>query len=592
MIPRFSGLIFTGLILKGSTLFAQRNLILVSEGNPNATIIISSGAPPYIKAAANDLQWHIKLSTGALLPLVTDNQTDGIPKNHVKLAVGSSSVTEGKVSPKDLQFEEFVIKTDQASQTIMMVANDGPENPATHWAVSELLERIVGAKWLWPGELGTYVEKKSTIATPAINVQWMSPYDFRLFRKIASADVRKWLIHHRIASRRDFQESSNTHGWHEKYYDKYPEIFARTPDGRPYNNKWAVKHPKFQLDNPKFFELLLEDYNNKGKPPIYTLYPNDGGLFDAQMIPGEDPKKVFYGEVSLTKPHLEFYKKFDREVNGNKVVSRFDILAYSAYYFFPDNYTFNGKNFNLWFVDRNNDTQNWKKWQATGAKMYLRPNWWNRSSFGPDLTYKKNGEMLSFSQKNGMAGFKIDGFKDNWSLQGLNYYVMARQLYSPKTIEEIASEYLVAFGDGAPEVKEFFKLCLENSDGFTGDLLSNISEEFDLSDEANFTSVEAIPGMFPEQFRANLKATLDKASQKTSGIEKQRIEWLRSGVTVTDLVCNFVTAGLKDPGKPPNSEILMQKVKEIEAKYPFSITSRSFSSVMKKKFKPQNKATK
>lgn len=571
---------------------AQNNLVLVSDGNPNATIVVSASAPKYILEAATDLQRHIKLSTGATLPLVTDAQSAGIPSGQVKLAVGASNITDGKISTKELGFEEFAIKTDFGSKTIMMVANDGPENPATHWAVCELLERIIGAKWLWPGELGTFVEKKSTLITPGINLQWISPYDFRMFRKTAPVDVRNWMIHHRIASRREFQENSNNRDWHEKYYNKYPEIFARTPDGSPYNNKWATKFPKFRLDNPKYFELMIEDYNSKGKPGIYTLYPNDGGLFDSKMIPGQDPKKVFYGEVPVTKAYLDFYSKFDKQVNGDNEITRFDILAYSAYYLYPDGYSFNGKHFNLWYVDRTNDQENWKKWQATGAKMYLRPNWWNRSSFGPDITYKKNGDMLAFSQKNGMAGFKIDGFKDNWSLQGLNYYVMARQLYTSKTIEDLAAEYMAAFGAAAPEIKEYFALCMANSDGFNKDLLSSITEDLDLDDNANFTSVEAIPGIFPESFRTKLKGILDKADQKTSGTENARVEWLKSGLMVTDIISNYVTEALKNPEQPPNTEILAKKVKEIEAKYPYSITAKSFNAVMKRKFKPQNKGTK
>ncbi len=592
MKPSFTGIIFSGLILKASALFAQKNLVVVADGNPTATIVVAAGAPPYIKAAANDLIWHIKLSTGATLPLVTDAETASIDRNHVKIAIGPSSLTSGKIAPGELQYEEFAIKSDLVSKTIMIVANDGPNNPATHWGVSELLERIVGAKWLWPGELGTFVEKKSTISTNAINMQWVSPYDFRMFRKNATPEVRKWMIHHRIASRRDFQEGSNNQGWYEKYYASHPEIFARTPDGKDYSGKWAVKHPKFRLDHPKYLELMLDDYHAKGNPAIYTLFPTDGALFDAKLLPDQDPKKVYYGEVPLTKPYLDFYKKFDEKVNGSKVVTRFDILAYSAYFLYPENYTFNGKNFNLWYVDRGNDTQNWDRWAATGARMYLRPNWWNRSSFGPDITYKKNGDMLNYAKSHGMAGFKIDGFKDNWSLQGLNYYVMARQLYTNENTDELAAEFMSGFGDAAPDIAEYFKLCKANSDGFNKDLLEDIADELDLSDEANFTSVEAIPGLFPAAFRAELKATLDNASQKASGTEKQRIEWLRSGLTVTDLVCNYVTAALRDNQQPPNSEILMKKVREIESKYPFSITSKSFDAVMKRKFKPQNKVNK
>ncbi len=265
---------------------------------------------------------------------------------------------------------------------------------------------------------------------------------------------------------------------------------------------------------------------------------------------------------------------------------------FGSYYFFPDNYTFDGKNFNLWYVDRTNEQGNWKKWQATGARMYLRPNWWNRSSFGPDITYKKNGEMLAFCQKNGMSGFRIDGFKDNWSLQGLNYYVLARQLYTTKTIEEIAAEYWMAFGAAAPEIKEYFAKCMANSAGFNKELLSSIADEFDLSDNANFTSVEAIPGLFPENFRESLRKILEKAEQKTSGTDKARVEWLKSGLMVTDLISDYVTVALKNPQQPPGTDILAKKIKEIEVKYPYSITAKSFNAVMKRKFKPQNQGTK
>jgi len=104
--------------------------------------------------------------------------------------------------------------------------------------------------------------------------------------------------------------------------------------------------------------------------------------------------------------------------------------------------------------------------------------------------------------------------------------------------------------------------------------------------------VEAIPGIFPESFRTKLKGILDKADQKTSGTEKARVEWLKSGLMVTDIISNYVSEALKNPEQPPNTEILAKKVKEIEAKYPYSITAKSFNAVMKRKFKPQNKGSK
>lgn len=571
---------------------AQQSLLLVENGKPNAAIIISSAAPAYISEAANDLQYHIRLSSGVQLPVVTDKEAGSLGSTQVKIAVGTSRFTEGKISVSGLQFEEFHIKTDMAAKAIYLVANDGPDNPATHWAVCELLERIIDAKWLWPGELGTYVAKKSTVSTASIDYKWISPYDFRLYKRVTSGDGKKWMTRQRIARRREFQENSNNQGWHEKYFEKYPEMFARTPDGRPYNTTWEKKNPKFRLDNPKYFELMLEDYEAKGKPPVYTLFPTDGVRYDAYLVQGADPLQVYRGEVPVTKAYLDFYRKFDSRVNGANAVTSFDILAYSAYYKFPDNYNFNGKNFNLWFVDRDGDTLNWKKWAATGAKMYLRPNWWNLVSFGPYLTYNANGRMVDFCKKNGMQGFKIDGFKDNWALQGLNYYVLARQGYTTKTTDEIAEEYFKAFGAAAADVKQYITACAANAAKFDRAFLENLAGEMDVND-AGLSNVEILPGLYPAALRNSLSAILEKAEQKVSGQDKQRVEWLMSGLTVTNLVCDYVTQAMANPQQPPaNGETLLNKVKQIEAQYPYSITARSFEAVMKKKFKPQNKPPK
>lgn len=571
--------------------FAQQSLVLVDNGKANASIIVAAGAPAYITEAANDLQYHIRLSSGVQLPVVDDKAASALGSGSVKIAVGTSGFTEGKISIAALQFEEFHIKTDMAAKTIYLVANDGPNNPATHWAVCELLERMVDAKWLWPGELGTFLAKKSTISTPAIDYKWRSPYDFRLYKRVTSGDIKKWMIHQRIARRREFQENSNNKGWHEKYYDKYPEMFARTPDGRAYTGTWEKNNPKFRLDHPKYLELMIEDYESKGKPPVYTLYPNDGVRYDAFMVPGADPLKVYRGEVPVTKAYLDFFQKFDRQVNGGKTVSTFDILAYSAYYQFPDNYSFNGKNFNVWFVDRDGDTENWKKWASTGARMYLRPNWWNHVSFGPYLTLYSNGRMVDFCKKNGMVGFKMDGYKDNWALQGLNYYVLARQACTSKTIDEIVEEFLKAFGAASSDIKQYIETCAANAAKFNRNYLENLAGEMDI-DEAALSNVEMLPGLYPEPLRKNLSAILLKAGQKVGGTEKQRVEWLMSGISVTNLICDYVIKATDNPQQPPDSEILLAKIKEIEAKYPYSITTRSFESVMKRKFKPQNKAPK
>ncbi|NLO72612.1 MAG: hypothetical protein GX100_00700, partial [candidate division WS1 bacterium] len=62
------------LLLSTSTVLAGPALTLVREGQPAATIVIAADPPKAVLFAACELQWFVQKMTGALLPIVQDDQ--------------------------------------------------------------------------------------------------------------------------------------------------------------------------------------------------------------------------------------------------------------------------------------------------------------------------------------------------------------------------------------------------------------------------------------------------------------------------------------------------------------------------------------
>ena len=63
--------------------------ILVRDGDPTATIVVAAQPTRSAQFAAAELQYHVRLITGATLPVVTEDQ----PVSGVRLAVGESDLT-------------------------------------------------------------------------------------------------------------------------------------------------------------------------------------------------------------------------------------------------------------------------------------------------------------------------------------------------------------------------------------------------------------------------------------------------------------------------------------------------------------------
>jgi len=121
-------------------------VVLVENGKPRATIVCANKE---LRLAASELQTHIELATGAKLPIV-DAKKEG-----TGVFLGDEAVARANgILVANLPPEGFEIKT--IPDGIIIAGN-------ALWGVYEFLERFVGVRWYYPGDLGMSVPKKDNL---------------------------------------------------------------------------------------------------------------------------------------------------------------------------------------------------------------------------------------------------------------------------------------------------------------------------------------------------------------------------------------------------------------------------------------------
>ena len=170
------------------TAFAQ--VSIVKDGEVRA-VIVTAAKPSRVAAyAVEELVNHIEKATGKRLPVAVETKIPDGYAGRIFVGVTEAAQKQG-IEPDKLEYEEFVLRTigndlyivgkelppKQGQPDPEISPKDDRDNPlslcneqsGTLFGVYEVLNRYVGVRWLWPGELGTYVPRNNTIEIPPIN---------------------------------------------------------------------------------------------------------------------------------------------------------------------------------------------------------------------------------------------------------------------------------------------------------------------------------------------------------------------------------------------------------------------------------------
>jgi hypothetical protein len=217
-------IVYLALLFSLSTLGSSGALELVMDGQPRATLVIPDEPWPVHRAAAEELQYHVRRASGAELPLVPEREAK--PEGD-KVYLGPCRRTrELGLWPQPTKPNGYVLRTvgrdlficgDDTAGTVFWMQHANRTRVGTLFGVYELLERELTVRWLWPGELGTIVPQARSLsvgdwnetgAPPFIHARWadygpgvsgLAGWSSNEVRERFIDEQGKWLRRHRFA---------------------------------------------------------------------------------------------------------------------------------------------------------------------------------------------------------------------------------------------------------------------------------------------------------------------------------------------------------------------------------------------------------
>ncbi len=218
MKPR--DLILTLSVVLSCAGICDADVVVVRDGQPVATIVIGRDASRQVYAAAGTLAQYVLEASGAQLRVIRD---DALPKDRLGglIHVGPNRlpVTQNLL-PAGLDGDGFVILAKGQD-----VAIAGPTDDGTEFGVYDFLERYVGVRWLLPGDDGTDVSRRRTIAVPEGRIQDQPVFFSRLLSGLQGPAQTRWARFNRMHGRVSFHHNLLNLFPPSRYVQSQPEFF-------------------------------------------------------------------------------------------------------------------------------------------------------------------------------------------------------------------------------------------------------------------------------------------------------------------------------------------------------------------------------
>ncbi|MFW5868791.1 MAG: DUF4838 domain-containing protein, partial [Armatimonadota bacterium] len=573
---------------------AHAEVPLVRDGQARATIVIGEAQPERALGAAADLNYHIERATGVVLPIVAEADVATLAPDQALVVIGGGALADSLVTlDPPLAEEEFAIRT--VGRHVVFVGYDtaasdeerASTSPATLWAVGHFLDRQMGVRWLWPGEVGTYVPEADTVVAPEMDVRYRPEMVTRRFsnaltardatdarvtnsetREKMIAEVEQWNDRHQMGLRERMQAGHSFRHWWEKYHEEHPEIFATLPEGMTQPNPQPDR-VKMCVANPLVEEFALQEWREAGRPDVWPVGPNDGQGYcvcedcralDVPPSLDADPLDIYWnrGVVDLTGRYLHLWRRLldtMREENPDVTLTT---LAYANYRIATPEMEPLGHEdaLTISLVPDNWSEKEYRslaEWERIGAKVVMRPNFFFVGYAAPYLPLRDAGGFWEHAIDTGIIGWYSNDL-GYWGSQGPYYYLVARLCARPDlSVEEVLAEYTSAFGDAAPAIAEY----LAYWEGVTewaqfpdwagnfqteGGFYERTLNELGLRIHPFWGSWYIMPALYTDERLAPGYEMLDRAEALAGDDEMalRRVEFLRDGLTHLELTRDVV----------------------------------------------------
>lgn len=548
-----------------------------------ASIVIPQEPLPVERYAAEELQYHVKVSTGAELPILRENAPTDLPGRIFLGACHAAGKAGADASA--LPGNGYVLKT--TGSELFITGKDGAGDPlakdtheGTLFAVYDLLEDHCGVRWLWPGKMGEIIPSRKSLSLPELNARVEPLLWFKEWRSGNVRGERIWLKRQRFGRSIQPQYGHSFGKYWARFGKTHPEYFSMFPDGTRGMDPKEDPDPQYVhmcVSEPALWRQIIADWKAKGAPQFLNVCENDGwaGCACARCLSWDQPdpdnpvsfdkrleaaKEVFAGDDGprgdwpLKLGSLsDRYARFWENVSELAVQVRPDVKVVSYVY---DNYRkppikarLNPNVlcglvpqgvFPYSKAESEVFRRDWEGWANSGCMLFLRPNYTLQAPNFPAFYARTLGEDLKFAMAHSMKGADFDSLTSMYSTQGPSLYMLAKILNHPDAaVDTVVDEFCDAFNGAKGDIKDYFALWESVYPQYmTEDYWNRGRSKRKYGGGTYGPFYIAAAEIFTPETMKKAETILDRAAASAAGdqLASARVEWLRKGLTQAELI--------------------------------------------------------
>lgn len=436
-------------------------LLLVQNGQPKATIVVSQNASDQVQKAAKTLQEYIQKSSGAMLPIAASATGNTI-------SVGQNA----SVDTSKIDQDGFILQGVNEHNYVIAGGSDW----GTEFGVDDFLERYLGVRWLEPTDLGTDIPKHSTIDIPDTKIVQQPTY---LSRQLSPVNIEsndplgKWGRFNRARGRILFHHNM-LHLFPVSIFGKtHPEFYPMQADGTRYIPK-DDDDPRWQpnFSAPGIVDVAAERiekyFQDNPTATSYSLGMNDSNNWDESPASKarRNGKKNYLGDEDVSDDFFEFANAVVAKVLLKYPDKMFGTLAYNGNADPPERVGVNSHIVPFITYDR----MRWEDPKLRDFGHQLTERWakvspvlgWYDYAYGisyelPRVYFHRMQKYLSWGAAHNVK-YSYAEIYPNWG-EGPKQWVFTKLLWNPnQNVDDLLNDWYTHFAGekAAPKIKDFY----------------------------------------------------------------------------------------------------------------------------------------
>ncbi len=569
---------------------------IVEDGRPRAVVITAAEPTPIAAYAAKELVEHIEKSTGARLTVRPEG--DGsVPAGYTPIYVGNTAAARAAgLDAGALGIDAFIYRV-QDGRVYLLGKEDDSTDPlenrlwgatrsphnGTLFGVYEFIERHLGVRWLWPGELGTFVpamdavavEDTDEVVAPALKYRrarypWLAgslrDYAPELKRMAFTEEgLQRYAAAVHAFQRRQRMGYAKRHlghtfhRWWNRFGKQHPDWFRMNPDGSravPDDDSRFQRHGvPMCVSNPELHRQIVDLWDGTS---LLRLGEVDVAAYChcPECLSWDGPQPEDRAQRVISDRYARFWKAiFELAAERNPNVE-IGTLLYMHYFPAPsDDVTlvdnilgkfcpWGGGN-TIWYPAAEDELewqrQQWAGWARTGIRMIYRPNDMLAGYVMPHIHTRQRADFFHHAYDSGrMVGVDLDSVLGQWAVRGPEHYMAFRLLNRPDlSLEEVLAEYYTAFGPAEAAVREYFAYWEDYNEA-----LQAAGRWQDLRRRSLMR--RSAPRLYPADVFEDAHAILERAMAAARTAERdvyaERVAFLRKGLEHAQLSIDLIRA--------------------------------------------------